>query len=382
MATINLLPISDVSGNHSCNTGSTKYTLIDDPVDNPDDNSTYIYCAATSEGDTATANATSVFKFSNSGTYPYTNTKVYITGITAITRAAMSTTSNSASGNIRDTISINGGSGVQGSAKTVNSTTYSNKTTTFSNVSGYNQTYASFSSANIQLSHYSYVTTSSGKSGSQTAQTRTTQIYLTVTYLPYFNFAVGGQTGCTACVNVSEAKEGDNVRFTAIPNSGYRFIGWYSDSSYTTLVSTNTSYQVDASADTTLYAKALRVCTVTVHGSDHFTASVSPSSGIAGDVCVATATHSTGIASFDGWFSDAACTQRVYSYSTYEITLESSDIELWVGSTLRFGLYHKINGQWVLMNKVYRKENGVWVIKENPDQIMSTDVKNIDRTQQ
>lgn len=382
MATINLLPVSDVSGNHSCNTGSTRYTLISDPVGDPDDNITYIYCTATSEGNTVTANATSVFKFSNIDAYPYTNKKVYITGITAITCAAMNTTSNSASGNIRNTISINGGSGVQGSAQTVDSTTYSNKTTTFSNVRGYNQTYESFSAANIQLSHYSYVTTDSGKSGSQTAQTRTTQIYLNVTYLPYFNFAVGGQTGCTASVSASEAKEGDNVTFTATPNSGYRFVGWYSDSSYTTLVSTNTSYQVAASDDTTLYAKALRVCTVTVHGSDHFTASVSPSSGIAGEVCVATATHSTGIASFDGWFSDAACTQRVYPYQTYEITLASSDIELWVGSTLKFGLYHKINGQWVLMNKVYRKENGVWVIKEDPDQIMSTDVRYIDRTQQ
>lgn len=386
MATINLLPTSDVSGNHSCSSGSSRYLMIDDPVGSPDGNSSYIYCTVTATGDgsssqSANNSATSVFKFS--GDSPYTNKKVYITSITSHTYSALDSTNNSRSGNIRNSLSINGGTLVQSSQQSISSTSYSDKTYTFSNVSGYNQTYSSFANANIQLTHYSYISVSSGgKNSSQTAQTKTTQIYLTVSYLPYYNFTVGGRTGCTASVSASEAKEGDNVTFTATPNSGYRFIGWYSDSSYTTLVSTNTSYQVAASADTTLYAKALRVCTVTVHGSDHFTASVSPSSGVAGDVCVATATHSTGIASFDGWFSDAACTQRVYPYPTYEITLASSNIELWVGSTLRFGLYHKINGQWVLMNKVYRKENGVWVIKENPDQIMSTDVKYIDRTQQ
>lgn len=386
MATINLLPVSDVSGDHTCSSGSSRYLMIDDPVGSDDNNSTYIYCTVTASGDgynTQTANnsATSVFKFS--GESPYTNKKVYITSITSHTLSALDSTSSSRSGNIRNSLSINGGVSVQGSQQSISSTSYSDKIYTFSNVSGYNQTYSSFANANIQLTHYSYISTDSGtKISSETAYTKTTQIYLVATYLPYFNFAVGGQTGCTASVSASEAKEGDNVTFTATPNSGYRFVGWYSDSSYTTLVSTNTSYQVDASDDTTLYAKALRVCTVTVHDSDHFTASVSPSSGIAGEVCVATATHSTGIASFDGWFSDAACTQRVYPYQTYEITLASSDIELWVGSTLKFGLYHKINGQWVLMNKVYRKENGVWVIKEDPDQIMSTDVRYIDRTQQ
>ena len=376
MATINLLPVSDISGNHSCSTGSTRYTLIDDPVGSPDDNSTYIYCAATSESQsTTTANATSVFKFSNSGTYPYTNTKVYITGITAYTRAAMSTTSNSASGNTRDTISINGGAGVQGSSQTINSTSYSNKTTTFSNVSGYNQTYASFSAANIQLSHYSYVTTSSGKTSSQTAQTRTTQIYLTVTYLPYYNFSVGGTQGCTASASVSEAKEGDSVTFTATASSGYRFDGWYSDSSYTTRVSTNASYTVTANADTVLYAKANRIYTITVHGDDHMSASTDLASGVDGEVAHIVADYTLGIVTFDGWYTDAAKTQRVYPYREWEYTINGANLEVWVKSTVSFGLYVKLSGTWTLVNRLYRKENGSWVVQEHPDQILSNDVK-------
>lgn len=370
MATIILYPTADVTLNHLCNTGSSGYVLIDDET--ADDESTYIYLqSGGGDMNSDSAEATSTFKVS--GTSPYTNKKVYITGVSYLVRGWRGNNTNS---NVvsRIGVSINNENYSNGSDHSL-AYSWTSATGTLS-PSGLNTTYNSFADANIRMQVY---TTAVGKSNNES---RITQAYLTITYLPYFNFAVGGQTGCTASVSASEAKEGDNVTFTATPNSGYRFVGWYSDSSYTTLVSTNTSYQVAASDDTTLYAKALRVCTVTVHGSDHFTASVSPSSGIAGEVCVATATHSTGIASFDGWFSDAACTQRVYPYQTYEITLASSDIELWVGSTLKFGLYHKINGQWVLMNKVYRKENGVWVIKEDPDQIMSTDVRYIDRTQQ
>lgn len=365
MDTIILYPTADVTLNHLCNTGSSGYVLIDDET--ADDSSTYIYIQS---GDDYSAEATSTFKVS--GTSPYTNKKVYITGVSYLVRGG--TTVNGVS---RIGVSIYNGDYTNSSEHSLLNS-WTDETGTLS-PSGLNTTYNSFEDANICMQVY---TTAVGSSLKSSNESRITQAYLTISYLPYFNFAIGGQTGCTSSVSASEAKKGDNVTFTATPNSGYGFVGWYSDSSYTTLVSTNTSYQVTASEDTTLYAKALIACTVTVHGSDHFTASVSPSSGIAGDVCVATATHSTGIASFDGWFSDAACTQRVYPYQTYEITLASSDIELWVGSTLKFELYHKINGQWVLMNKVYRKENGVWVVKENPDQIMSADVKYIDGTQQ
>lgn len=374
MATIILYPVSDVSLTHTCSSGSSGYLMIDDPQNSPDDSSTTIY--KTSSGDQGnTSDTTSIFKMG--GTSLQTNQKVYITALSYRARCYRSNNGTDSAATTKIAASINNGSYTEGSSHSL-TTSWTNYNASLS-PSGLNQTYNSFDAANIRTRVYSSAT--QGKNGSVSSYV--TQVYFTVTYLPYFNFSVGGSVGCTyATVSSADAKEGDTVTFTATPMSSYRFIGWYSDSSYTTLVSANTSYQVTASADTTLYAKALRVCTVTVHGSDHFTASVSPSSGIAGDVCVATATHSTGIASFDGWFSDAARTQRVYPYPTYEITLASSDIELWVGSTLRFGLYHKINGQWVLMNKVYRKENGVWVIKENPDQIMSTDVKYIDRTQQ
>lgn len=370
MATIILYPTADVTLNHNCSSGSSGYLLIDDPQSSPDDDSTYI---GITTPDSSSTSATSTFKMS--ATSPYTNKKVYITALSYRVRGKITSSSNSGQGKVTISASINNGSFVSGTEQSL-STSYANKTGSLS-PNGLNATYNTFAAANIQARVYN--TASINKN---TNEARVTQVYFEVTYLPYYNFTVGGTQGCTASPSSADAKEGDTVTFTATPNTGYQFIGWYSDSSYTTQVSTSASYQVTASADTTLYAKALRICTVTVHGSDHFTASVSPSSGVAGDVCVATATHSTGIASFDGWYSDAACTVRVYPSPTYNITLANSDVELWVGSTLRFGLYHKINGQWVLMNKVYRKENGVWVIKEDPDQIMSTNVRYIDRTQQ
>lgn len=371
MATIKLYPTADVTLNHSCNTGSSGYTLIDDVT--ADDNSTYIYLQSGGSGNTSeSANATSTFKVS--GESPFTNKKVYITGVSYLVRGWRKN-NTSAGGVSRIGVSINNGNYSNGSEHSL-SYSWNNATGTLS-PSGLNTTYNTFADANIRMQVY---TTAVGKSNNET---RITQAYLTITYLPYYNVSVGGSQGCSsATVNASEAKEGDNVTFTATPNSGYRFVGWYSDSSYTTLVSTSASYTTSITSETALYAKANKIYTITVHGDEHMTASTDLDSGIDGEVAHLVADYRTGIVTFNGWYSDSEKTQRVYPYREWDYTINGSNLEVWVGSTLRFGLYHKIDGQWVLINKVYRKENGVWVVKENPDQIMSTDVKYIDRTSQ
>lgn len=62
-------------------------------------------------------------------------------------------------------------------------------------------------------------------------------------------------TGGTANADTSSAKVAlGSVTFTAVPDSGCTFGGWYSDENCTTLVSTDAEYTTTVSADTTLYA--------------------------------------------------------------------------------------------------------------------------------
>ena len=62
----------------------------------------------------------------------------------------------------------------------------------------------------------------------------------------------GGTASSTTATETVE--RGSSVTFTAAPDSGYSFAGWYSDEACTTRLSTSTSYTVTASSDTTVYA--------------------------------------------------------------------------------------------------------------------------------
>jgi len=364
MATIILYPTADVTLNHSCSSGSSGYSLIDDVT--PDDNSTYIYLrSGGSDTSSSSANATSTFKVS--GTSPYTNKKVYITGVSYRVRGWRGD-NGSAGGVARIGVSINNGNYTNGSEHSL-AKSWTNYSASLS-PSGLNTTYNTFDAANIRMQVY---TTAVGKSNNET---RITQAYLTITYLPYYNVSVGGSQGCSsATASASEAREGTNVTFTATASSGYRFDGWYSDSSYTTRVSTSASYTAAINADTVLYAKAKKIYTITVHGDDHMSASTDLASGVDGEVAHLVADYTSGIVTFDGWYTDAAKTQRVYPYREWEYTINGANLEVWVKSTVSFGLYVKLSGTWTLVNRLYRKENGSWVVQERPDQILSNDVK-------
>lgn len=59
----------------------------------------------------------------------------------------------------------------------------------------------------------------------------------------------------------------DNVCYTTItatPSTNWSFDGWYSDSSYQTLISSNASYDVSFSSGTTIYAKFVPAITITL----------------------------------------------------------------------------------------------------------------------
>ena len=62
-----------------------------------------------------------------------------------------------------------------------------------------------------------------------------------------------GSTSTTTATATVES--GSSVTFTAIPDNGNDFAGWYSDEACTTLVDTNTTHTVSSmTSDTTLYA--------------------------------------------------------------------------------------------------------------------------------
>ena len=160
------------------------------------------------------------------------------------------------------------------------------------------------------------------------------------------------------------------ARFTAkaTANSGYRFDGWYSNSSYTALVSSSASYSSTMTADLTLYAKFVAQYTVT--------ASVSPSGSgtVTGTGTYDTGTSVTVIAtpatdySFVNWTSNGTVVSTSASY-TFTLSSETalianfkknSNIHLKLnGSWVDGMMYFKVNGQWV-EGKPYIKVNGQW----------------------
>ena len=78
MATLILRPVSDKSLNHSCNSGSSGYSLISES--SADDDSTYIYQTVSS---TSSASATSSFTLGGtipSGSFKITGATLYVRG--------------------------------------------------------------------------------------------------------------------------------------------------------------------------------------------------------------------------------------------------------------------------------------------------------------
>ena len=96
--------------------------------------------------------------------------------------------------------------------------------------------------------------------------------------------AVAGENIASVSVSDDSVVSGDSVTFTAQLNERYLFDGWYSDSSYTTLVSTENPYTTTIISDTTLYAKATKISySVGVGNAEHGTATVSANTAHYGD---------------------------------------------------------------------------------------------------
>ena len=103
-------------------------------------------------------------------------------------------------------------------------------------------------------------------------------------------------------------------------------------------------------------------CAANAVGNGIASATVSDAEPWDGDSVTFTATLAAG-AAFDGWYSDAACTQRVSTSLSYTTT--ATDLTLYAKATQAAptgtGVYIKRAGVQIQAAAVWRKANGLWV---------------------
>lgn len=134
--------------------------------------------------------------------------------------------------------------------------------------------------------------------------------------------AVAGTEVTSATVSESTVVDGGSCTFTATINTGCTFDGWYSDSTYSTLVSTSNPYVATITADATLYAKATRKQLKIIVGAvEHGTATVSATAVPYGGSVTFTFIPEDDTWELYGWYSDSALTQLVSEANPYSFTV-------------------------------------------------------------
>ena len=134
--------------------------------------------------------------------------------------------------------------------------------------------------------------------------------------------AVAGENIVSVSVSDESVVSGDSATFTAQLNEGCLFDGWYSDSSYSTLVSTLNPYTTPITSDTTLYAKGTKISySVSVGAAEHGIATVSANTAYYGDSVTFTFTPENEDWELYGWYSDEGFTQLVSESNPYTLSV-------------------------------------------------------------
>lgn len=130
--------------------------------------------------------------------------------------------------------------------------------------------------------------------------------------------AVAGSEVISVSVSDSIVPDGSTATFTAQVNKNCSFEAWYSDNTYTTVVSTENPYTATITANTTLYAKAHRNSfNISVGTAEHGTASVSATTVLYGDDVTFTFTPEDETWELYGWYADEGLTQLVSEENPY-----------------------------------------------------------------
>lgn len=159
---------------------------------------------------------------------------------------------------------------------------------------------------------------SSSLTYSTTAADLTLYAKATIEAVIYRCSAVAGENIATASVSDESVASGDSVTFTAVLNEHCTFDGWFSDSNYTTIVSTTNPYTTTITSDTTLYAKATKISySINVGTAEHGTATVSSNTAYYGDSATFTFTPEDETWELYGWYSDEGLTQLVSENNPY-----------------------------------------------------------------
>lgn len=133
--------------------------------------------------------------------------------------------------------------------------------------------------------------------------------------------AVAGANISSVSTSDSTVPANSSCTFSAAANAGCIFDGWYSDKSYTNLVSTANPYVATIIANTTLYAKAhLSKLNISVGQAEHGTASVNASVITYGDKAIFTFNPESDDYKLYGWYADEGLTQLVSEDNPYTCT--------------------------------------------------------------
>ena len=189
---------------------------------------------------------------------------------------------------------------------------------------------------------------------------------LTVTYPTAYTVTYGVGTNYTSMGSVSTSPSitsgnyviaGTNITFTATPNLGYKFVGWYSNAACTgDAVSMNASYTIASlAANTTLYAK-YELLTLYMNSDINNWASEINLTHTTENAAIYTYTGTLNANPTNdaptyesGWHFeycyDAARTQKAYQYTSVQTTYSGSSIDgvnTYSGAhTIQFGLTRK-----------------------------------------
>ena len=143
----------------------------------------------------------------------------------------------------------------------------------------------------------------------------------TIDAILYNVSAVAGSEVTSVSVSDSIVPNGSTATFTAQVNENCSFEAWYSDNTYTTVVSTENPYTATITADTTLYAKAHKNSfNISVGSAEHGTATVSANTVHYGDSVTFTFTPDDETWELYGWYSDSGFTQLVSEANPYTFT--------------------------------------------------------------
>ena len=195
-----------------------------------------------------------------------------------------------------------------------NATPYAGETVTFSaelyNGANFDGWYSDESCTQLVSSNLTYSITA--------AADLTLYAKATIEAAIYNCSAVAGENIASASVSADSVVSGDSVTFTAQLNAGCLFDGWFSDSNYATLVSTENPYTATITSNTTLYAKGTKIpYSISVGTAEHGTATVSANTAHYGDSVTFTFTPEDDTWELYGWYSDEGLTQLVSESNPY-----------------------------------------------------------------